>query len=148
MEASTSVAAHGAAQVSGMGPNVAGAVKATAAAGKATIGSASATGAHVGASVGASGAAAGNSAGSATASGMAKGAALALKGSLVAKSLAVVGVGVAGLVVAAHVGVIPAQGTVSLIPTWSSGTSLLGHLQAGLSGSSSGSGSGNITLGL
>jgi hypothetical protein len=74
-----------------------------------------------------------------------KTAGVALKGSLAAKSLAVVAVGVTGLVVAAHTGVVPgAQAAISLVPSWSSGQSLLGGLQAGLSGN----GSGGIQVGL
>jgi len=74
-----------------------------------------------------------------------KTATVALKGSLAAKSVALAAVGVAGFVVAAHTGVVPgAQASISLVPSWSSGQSLLGGLQAGLSGS----GSGGIQLGL
>jgi len=70
---------------------------------------------------------------------------ITLKGSLAAKSLAVAAVGIAGFVVAAHTGVVPgAQASLSLIPSWSSGQSLLGGLQAGLGGS----GSGGIQIGL
>jgi hypothetical protein len=78
-------------------------------------------------------------------SAMTKSAGIALKGSLAAKSLAVATVGLAGLAVAAHTGVVPGvQASLSLIPSWSSGQSLLGGLQAGLSGS----GSGGIQIGL
>jgi hypothetical protein len=59
--------------------------------------------------------------------------ALALKTSLMAKSLAVASAGVVGVVVAAHTGVLPAaQIGLSAVPTWSSGSSLVAHLQAGL----------------
>jgi len=70
---------------------------------------------------------------------------VALKGSLAAKSFAVGAIGLAGLVVAAHSGVAPgAQASLSLVPSWSSGPSLLGGLQAGVGGS----GSAGLPLGL
>lgn len=80
-------------------------------------------------------------------SGMAKAGTLAVKGSLTAKTLVAVGVAVAGLTVAAHTGdVSTAQVAVQSVPTWTSGASLLGHIQAGLGGGASG-GAG-INLGL
>jgi hypothetical protein len=132
MEASTNAAVQGAVHASGASPNATATTSAAAGAGKTTAG---ATGASSHAS------------GTTTVSGALKGAGVAVKASLLAKSLAVVGLGVAGLVVAAHVGSIgAAQGTLSLVPSWSSGPSLLGSLHAGLSGS--GSGGAGLNLGL
>jgi hypothetical protein len=72
--------------------------------------------------------------------GIVKTGAVAIKGSLVAKCLVVAGVSLAGVVVAAHTGdVSAAQATVSAVPTWTSGQSILAHAQAGLNGGGSGS---------
>jgi len=135
-------------------------VHATAASAVSAPASASATGNAVASLGGGSTAAAGSSGSAATGTSahagllaqltgrlgvMTKSAGVALKGSLAAKSLAVAAVGLAGLVVAAHTGVAPgAQASLSLVPSWSSGQSLLGGLQAGASGS----GSGGIQIGL
>jgi hypothetical protein len=74
---------------------------------------------------------------------------LVLKASALAKSLAVVSLGVVGVVVAAHTGVVPAaQVGLSAVPTWSSGPSLVAHLHAGLGGRIGLGGSGGVQLGL
>jgi hypothetical protein len=79
-------------------------------------------------------------------SGIVKTGPVAVKGSLVVKGLVAVGVALAGLAVAAHTGdVSGAQATISALPTWTSGQSILAHVQAGLSGG--GSGGSSIQLG-
>jgi trimeric autotransporter adhesin len=167
MSASTSVAAHTAATASG------GATKASAtgwlalrakpglfhpatAAGKTTVAGAGASGHASGSAAGAAGA---HGAGSATAHvgittliGAHLGAkthagAVALKTSMVAKCLAVASVGLVGIVVAAHTGMVPAaQAGVSGVPSWSTGPSIVAHVQAGLGLHSSGSGGLHIRL--
>jgi hypothetical protein len=72
---------------------------------------------------------------------------VALKGSLAAKSLVIVGVGLASLVVAAHTGdVSQAQVAVSAVPAWSSGPTIVGHVQALVGGGSSGGAGLHIVL--
>lgn len=70
--------------------------------------------------------------------GVAKAGTLAVKGSLTAKTLVAAGVALAGLTIAAHTGdVSTAQIAVTSVPTWSSGPTVLGHLQAVLGGGAS-----------
>jgi hypothetical protein len=164
MTTSTAVTAHGAVQASQNGANIASTAQTAASAHAATsagttvipagnaaarVGAGAVKGSAGPSTSGASGTATGSAhvSGSSSVSAMASKVGVALKGSLFAKSIAVVGLGVAGLVVAAHTGAIPqAQGTLSLVPLWSSGPTLFGHLQAGLSGG--GSGGLGINLGL
>jgi hypothetical protein len=76
-----------------------------------------------------------------------KGSAVAVKSSLLAKSLAAAGLTLAGAVVVAHAGIAPGlQGSLSAVPSWTTGQSILGQIQAGLSGS--GSAGGGIQVGL
>jgi hypothetical protein len=64
---------------------------------------------------------------------------VAVKSSLALKVLVGVGAGLAGLAIAAHSGdVSVAQATVSAVPTWTHGQTILSHIQAGLGGGASG----------
>jgi hypothetical protein len=158
MPTSTELTAHAAVKASATNPNVAETAKAAGAAGKTSVSATSATAAHAGAAgpgsasapatgAASTGAASGHASGSVSLPGVLKGVVLGLKSSLAVKSMAAVGLAVAGLAVAAHTGVVPAaQGSISLVPAWSSGPSLASQLQAGLSGS--GSGGASLHLGL
>jgi hypothetical protein len=120
--------------------------------GTVTAKAASATGsqvsttAHAGASTTTAHFAAGKGA-SAAGSAAAKGGIVAAKASAVAKAMAVVGVGVAGLAVAAHTGVAPGI-TVALshVPVWTHAHSVLGSLQNAVHGRVTGSGSSGVSL--
>jgi len=164
MRTNTTLTAHGAVQASQSGANAAsaapaaGAVHATtsvgataAPAGNAAVrvagGAASGSTASTSAGTAGSTTASAHATGSVSVSAMATKAGVALKGSLFAKSIAMVGLGLAGVVLAAHTGALPqAQGTLSMVPVWSSGPTLLSHFQTGLSGG--GSGGLGINLGL
>jgi hypothetical protein len=165
MEANTSVAAHAVAQASGGATNATTSGKLALGArlgllhagpGKAVAAGAWASGAATGSGAGSIGAHAAGSVptqlGIRTMIGMHLGmkppvAVLALKTSLLAKALAVVSLSVVGVVVAAHTGALPtAQAGLSAVPSWSGGSSLVAHLQAGLG--LQGSGSGGLKVGL
>lgn len=109
-------------------------------------GSQASTAAHSGSSQGLARVAAGKGA-VASGSAVAKGGAVAVKVSAVAKAMAVVGVGVAGLAVAAHTGAAPGISVaLSHVPVWTHAHSVLGSLQNMVHGRASGSASSGISL--
>jgi hypothetical protein len=145
MKANTTVTAHGAVQTNTGGMSLTGNTTSSAHAGLLHSGEAPATGAMkasaatTSASGGASTHAAAGSALVAKLGGLGALATASAKGSIAVKALAVAGVALAGLVVAAHVsGAAGLQATLSVVPTWTGGQSLMAQLQSGLGGQGSG----------
>lgn len=166
MQANLTEAAHGAVQTSGANAGVTEAAKAgvTAKAAGSTAARIGSGGTGTSSGVSASGSASTTATGQASVAGALKGlkgwtaahfgavaktGTTAIKASFGVKALVAVGVGLAGLVVAAHAGdVSGVQATISSVPSWTSGPTILGHMQAVLGGGASAgvNGSGNLGL--
>jgi hypothetical protein len=153
MNANTTVTAHGAVQANTSGASLTGNTTSSAHAGLLHSGAAPASGAMkasaatASASGGVSTHAAAGSALAAKLGGLGALATASAKGTIAVKALAVAGVALAGLIVAAHVSnAAGLQASLSVVPSWTGGQSLMAQLQAGLSGQ--GSGGLGLNLGL
>jgi hypothetical protein len=145
MKANTTGTAHGAVQANTNGVNMTGNTTSSVHAGllhsgaSPTAGAMNASTATTTASGGATTHAAVGSALSAKLGGLGALATASAKGSIAVKALAVAGVALAGLIVAAHVSnAAGLQAGLSVIPTWTGGQSLMAQLQSGLVGQGSG----------